>query len=250
MLLGQQASATSIRMAIEAGADDFLLKPLDESDLQVRLRVAERVQSLTQRIREESAAARFHARHDSLTGLLTRESLLHLLFRETDRVQRMNTPLAYLLFDLDSFSLVNLNYGYATGDQVLKGISQRLKRHLRSYDIAGRYGEDEFLVVLPGCSAENLPHATERMRQAVLDRPFDIGKDRVTLSASIGVAQSKGRSPLVVLREIERSLAMAKMEGRNCIRNSGQGQERESGLAPCDANPSLLRISETPAPNS
>lgn len=243
MLMGGQASAEGVQMAAEAGADDFLLKPVAASDLRVRLRVAERVQILTQRVLQESEAARFHASHDSLTGLLSRESALKELFRETDRVQRMKTPLAYVLMDLDSFAVVNTNYGYSVGDQILRELGQRLRRHLRTYDLAGRYGEDEFLIGLPGCTIESHVPMVERMRKAVLDRPFDIGKDRVLVSASIGVAQSMGRSPLVVMREVELTLARAKVDGRNCIRDAAQSKKIDMVLA--DQDPLLLRLAES-----
>jgi diguanylate cyclase (GGDEF)-like protein len=245
MLMGREASAGGVQMAAEAGADDFLLKPVAASDLRVRLRVAERVQVLTQRVRAESEAARFHACHDSLTGLFSRESILKELFRETDRVQRMKTPLAYLLMDLDSFSLINLNYGYSTGDQILRELTHRLNRHLRTYDLAGRYGEDEFLVALPGCPIESHLPMAERMRQAVLDRPFEIGKDRVLVSASIGVAQSMGRSPLVVMREVERALARAKLDGRNCIREAPTNNDPDLALP--ESNPLVMRLPDTPS---
>lgn len=243
MLMGSEASAGGVQMAAEAGADDFVLKPVNPSDLRVRLRVAERVQILTQRVRAESEAARFNADHDSLTGLLSRESTLKELFRETDRVHRMKSPLAYLLMDLDSFSLVNLDYGYSVGDQVLKQLGMRLRRHLRTYDVAGRYGEDEFLIGLPGCAIESHIPMTERMRKAVLERPFDIGKDRIIISASIGIAQSMGRSPLVVMRDVERALAKAKIEGRNCVREAEP--ESESGPSVAESSAQMLRLAES-----
>jgi diguanylate cyclase (GGDEF)-like protein len=243
MLLGSVATPEDVQTATDAGADDFILQPLNSADLRSRLRVAERVLALTQRVRSESEAARFYSNHDALTGLLTRESALKKLFCETDRARRMNTTLAYLLLDLDSFSLINLNYGYSVGDQVLAEIGQRLRRHLRAYDLAGRYGEDEFLIGLPGCSIDSQIPMSERLRKAVLDRPFDIGKDRVRVSASIGVVQSMGRSPLIVIREVESALARAKMEGRNCIRDSVRIAEPNIKLA--DSDPMLQRITDT-----
>ncbi len=242
MLMGSQASTGDVRMASEAGADDFLLKPVEEFDFRVRLRVAERVQALMQQVHQQSEAVRFHATHDAMTGLLNRESMLKALFQETDRAQRMKTPLAYLLLDIDAFSGINLNYGYDLGDRLLQELAGRLKRHLRSYDLAGRYGEDEFLIALPGCAPDNLIPMAERMRKFVLDKPFDIGKERFNITASIGAAHSMGRSPLVVLREAERALAQAKMEGRNCIRESGSAPELNMTLH--EPNPMLLRLPE------
>jgi diguanylate cyclase (GGDEF)-like protein len=242
MLMGAQASTGDVRMASEAGADDFLLKPVEEFDFRVRLRVAERVQMLMLQLQQQSEAVRFHSTHDAMTGLLNRESMLKQLFQETDRAQRMKTPLAYLLVDIDSFSAINLSYGYDLGDRLLQDLAGRLKRHLRSYDLAGRYGEDEFLIALPGCSPDSLAPMAERMRKSVLDKPFDIGKERLEITASIGAAHSMGRSPLVVLRELEAALARAKMEGRNCIREADTAPELNMALL--EPNPMLLRLPE------
>uniref|UniRef100_A0A7V4XVA2 diguanylate cyclase n=1 Tax=Acidobacterium capsulatum TaxID=33075 RepID=A0A7V4XVA2_9BACT len=242
MLLGAQASTGDVRMASEAGADDFLLKPVEEFDFRVRLRVAERVQTLMLELQQQNEAVRFHASHDAMTGLLNREAMLKQLFQETDRAQRMKTPLSYLLVDIDSFSSINLSYGYDLGDCLLQELAGRLKRHLRSYDLAGRYGEDEFLIALPGCAPDSLIPMAERMRKSVLDKPFDIGKERLDITASIGAAHSMGRSPLVVLRELEAALARAKMEGRNCIREAGAAPELNMTLL--EPNPMLLRLPE------
>lgn len=218
MLTSRNASSEIIRTASDAGVDDFLQKPIDELDLRVRLRTADRVQSVYSDLHAQMAAVRFHASHDRLTGLLNREALLTKLFEETDRVQRMKTPLTMLLIDLDSFSQVNADYGYAAGDRILKELAQRFKRYLRSYDLVGRCGEDEFLIALPGCSLEEGTSMAERLHRAVLQKPFHLERDIVPVTASIGLAQSHGRSPLVVLREAERSLAEAKLSGGNCVR--------------------------------
>jgi two-component system, cell cycle response regulator len=218
MLMCDQVSVDAVTSATEAGIDDLLLKPVDTSDLRVRLRVAERVQALASQLDEQTRAVRFHASHDSLTGLWNRESLLNLLFPETDRVQRMRTPLTLLLLDLDRFSSINSEFGYETGDKILQELANRFRRFLRSYDLIGRCGEDEFLIALPGCTADQAAMMALRLKQTVLQKPFSTGRDMVTLTASMGIAQSKGRSPLVVLREVERALCDAKAAGRDAIR--------------------------------
>lgn len=242
ILLTSSADAAKVASAAEAGVDDLLLcprgrdaGPIDELELRVRLNVAARVQALARELRAQAQAVDFHASHDSLTGLWNRESLLSLLFPETDRVQRMETPLAFLLLDLDSFARVNSEYGYEAGDKILKDLANRLRRSMRSYDLLGRFGEDEFLLALPGCDAHRARHLAGRIRTVMLRRPFAAGTDAITLTASIGLAQSRGRSPLVVLREAERALASAKLEGRNCEREyapprrtSGQPAEAAS----------------------
>ena len=218
MLMCDHADMEMVASATEAGLDDLLLKPLDLADLRQRLRVAERVQGLAAQLDRQTKAVRFHASHDSLTGLWNRESLLNLLFPETDRVQRMRTPLTLLLLDLDHFSRVNTEFGYEAGDKILQELANRFRRFLRSYDLIGRCGEDEFLIALPGCTSDHAAMMALRLKQTVLQRPFPAGKDMMMLTASIGIAQSKGRSPLVVLREAERAVRDAKASGRNAIR--------------------------------
>ncbi|QNI33112.1 diguanylate cyclase [Alloacidobacterium dinghuense] len=225
MLMSGAADLEKIEMATKAGVDDFLLKPVNEMDLLVRLRTAERVQHLYHELQEQMQAVRFHASHDSLTGLLNREAMMRLLFQETDRVQRMRTPLTLMLIDLDKFSDVNIEFGYGTGDVILREFSQRLRRYLRSYDILGRCGEDEFLVGLPGCLAEQAATMADRLQTTVLEKPYHIHRDVLSVTASIGIATSRGRSPLIVLREAERALGNAKLAGRNCIRCYGQPAE-------------------------
>ena len=222
ILLSAAANLFTIAAAADAGVDDLLLCPggnaVSETELRIRLSVASRMQQLSRQLHEQSEAASFYSSHDRLTGLWNRESLLSLLFPETDRVQRMSTPLAFLLLDIDSFARVNTDYGYEAGDKILKELATRLRRYMRSYDLLGRFGEDEFLLALPGCNSHQARHLAGRIRTIMLRKPFDAGHDFITLTASIGLAQSRGRSPLIVLREAERALAAAKLEGRNCER--------------------------------
>jgi diguanylate cyclase (GGDEF)-like protein len=231
MLLSSAADPATITAASNAGIDDLLLCPaadddqsidqsipddVREADLRIRLSVASRVQQLGHQLQAQIQAAGFHATRDHLTGLWNRESLLSLLFPETDRVQRMGTPLGFLLLDLDNFAAINAEYGQEAGDTLLMELASRIRRYMRSYDLIGRCGDDEFLVALPGCNTAQSLQLASRIRTVVLRPPFSAGRDMVTLTASIGLAQSRGRSPLVVLREAERALADAKREGRNC----------------------------------
>lgn len=234
MLMSAAADLEKIEMAHKAGVDDFLLKPVHEMDLLVRLRAAERVQHLCHELHEQMEAVRFHASHDSLTGLLNREATMRLLFQETDRAQRMRTPLTLMLIDLDKFSEINVELGYSTGDAVLREFAQRLRRYLRSYDVIGRCGEDEFLVGLPGCVIDQAVAMAERLQSTVLEKPYHIHRDVFRMTASIGLAISRGRSPLVVLRETERALGNAKLNGRNRIYT--YTQMADSSVAPLATN--------------
>lgn len=203
---------------LQSGVCDTISKPVGKLELQLRLKAAERVQALKEELHRSVEAISFQASHDSLTGLWNREALLPLLFQETDRVRRTSAPMAVMLIDLDHFTHRNLEFGYGICDSVLRQLAVRLRRQLRSYDILGRSGEDEFLVALPGCSLSDAMAMAERLRVKVFHSPFHIRGISLTVRASLGVAQSGGRSPLIVLRDAERALTAAKQAGRDRAR--------------------------------
>lgn len=245
LLLRGGADPATVTSAADAGVDDVLLcavdEPVSETELRARLDVGTRVHALTRQLEAQAQAVSFHSLRDGLTGLWSREPLLSLLFPETDRVQRLGSPMTMMLVDVDDFSRVNAEFGYETGDRILKELAGRLRRAMRSYDLLGRTGEDEFLVALPGCSARQARHLARRIRTTLLRRPFLTDEDSVALTVSIGLAQSRGRSPLVVLGEAERALATAKQEGRNC--------EREYAPAPPALTAPLLTGQAAQPPN-
>jgi diguanylate cyclase (GGDEF)-like protein len=212
------ASHSQSRPEADAGVDDVLAKPVDEFELRVSLRAASRLQARFAEMADALEAASFQATRDGLTGLLNREALLNQLFQETDRTLRLGSQLAFLLLDLDQFSRVNREHGYDGGDRVLRQLASRFRRFLRSYDVTGRCGGDQFLVAMPGCTHEDARSMAARLRDCVSERPFDILQAKVAMTASIGIAQSGGRSPLVVLREAELALSRAKLAGGACAR--------------------------------
>lgn len=218
ILLSAAPANERLRAALAAGCDDFLALPPDLQELKLRMRVAGRVRTLALQLHRQTAALHYQTTHDCLTGLWNREALLSLLFQETDRVQRMKTDLCLLLMDLDDFSRVNHDYGHEAGDNVLASLANRFRRQLRSYDLIGRCGGDQFLLALPGCARENAAALAVRIRATLLARPFAVGAAATTLTASFGLAVSRGRSPLVVLQEAEQALAAAKRAGKNCLR--------------------------------
>jgi diguanylate cyclase (GGDEF)-like protein len=226
VLMSREPGKDRVRAALECGCDDFLTLPPDALDLKLRIRVAERVKGLLSQMQRQKAELSFQSTHDGRTGLWNREALLSLIFQETDRVQRMKTDLSLMVMDLDEFSRINHDYGYEAGDGVLTELANRFRRQLRSYDLIGRCGEDEFLLAVPGCRRESSAALAERIRETILARPFAVGSEATTLTASFGIAVSHGRSPLVVLREAERALAEAKLGGKNCVRCAGVPEAR------------------------
>jgi diguanylate cyclase (GGDEF)-like protein len=129
-----------------------------------------------------------------------------------------------LLFDIDDFGHWNSRLGMDACDELLCRIVARTTRLLRSYDLLGRPGMDEFLVALPGCGKLNAAMLAERVRLGVFSIPFHVAGESIRLSACFGVAESQGRSPVVVLREAEQALGWAKEAGPESIQCFGENQ--------------------------
>jgi diguanylate cyclase (GGDEF)-like protein len=172
-------------------------------------------------------AMEFHCTHDPLTGAWRREAMLDLIFKETDRVQRHQTPVSIVLLDVDDFTRLNLEYNSNFGDTLLKLLANRLRRQLRSYDTLGRYADDEFVIMLPGCSATEAATKAEKIRLAIANRPFRVAGNEISITACLSVVVSSGRSPLIVLRDAERALSLAKQQGSNCVGVSGESTSIE-----------------------
>ncbi|HWG19600.1 MAG TPA: GGDEF domain-containing protein [Terracidiphilus sp.] len=205
----------------EGVLDDLL--PLDVHPTQLAFRL-DMVLRARRRARELDSLRTAAARHqitDRLTGAYTRDALLSQLFRETDRVQRMNTSLSLILFDIDDFTHWNTRLGPDACDQLLVSVVERVGKLLRSYDLLGRVGKDEFLAGLPGCSAVNAVLLAERMRMEVFAPPFPAAGASIRLTSCFGVACSQGRSPILVLREAEQALGAARDSAPDSIQSAG-----------------------------
>lgn len=230
LLIAEKVSEQWLDRLAEGILDDLIPRAAEGAYWQLRAASVLRAQRLRAELgvlRENEART---AQVDRLTGVYNREALLSLLFRETDRVQRMHSPLSLLLFDVDDFGHWNARLGTDACDAMLCQLVRRVTDLLRTYDLLGRTGKDEFLIALPGCSAVNAVLLAERMRLEVFSSPYRIGAESVRISACFGIAQSHGRSPVVVLREAEQALARAREAGPESIQTfSGPGF---SGLAP------------------
>ena len=143
--------------------------------------------------------------------------MLSMMCRETDRVQRMKSSLCMILFDIDDFGHWNSRLGSDACDDLLCQVVGRTTRLMRSYDLLGRPGMDEFLVALPGCTPVNAVMLAERLRIDVFCSPFRVAGESIRLSACFGIASSQGRSPVVVLRDAEQALQSAKAAGPESI---------------------------------
>ncbi len=209
------------RMA-EGVIDDVIPRSAEPPYWQLRIGMALHTHRLTRELDELRETAALNAQHDRLTGVYNRETLMAMLFRETDRVQRMNSSLCLVLFDIDDFGHWNSRLGVNACDELLCQAVNRTMRLLRSYDLIGRPGGDEFLLALPGSLAANAVLLAERLRAEVFSTLFHVGGEAIRLSACFGIASSNGRSPVVVLREAEQALNWAKEMGPETIQSFGE----------------------------
>ena len=209
--------ATDLERAVAAGADEVLRLPLLQRELELRLRAARRALDL-----HRSAAG--DTGHDPLTGLWSHAMTVEVLSRELARAERVPQPISVLLIDVDRFAEINDQHGHRVGDEVLTEVAQRMKVALRSYDLVGRFGGDEFLVVLPNCGRANAIEVADRIRRAFAETPILILKGAVSLTLSVGIAttQRERRSNAAdVVRAAEIALDEAKRMGRDRVEVAG-----------------------------
>lgn len=172
--------------ALAVGADDLLRKPLRLDELELRLRLASRAQAARKEVLSLRAEVTQRSRVDQLTGLEDRQAILQRLDGELSRAARTSTPLSALLVDIDQFRNINDVFGHEAGDAVLTNVAARIRRALRRYDSLGRWGAEEFLVLLPGCAAEHTEVLTQRLLQTISAEPVPTGQGRVAVTCSAG----------------------------------------------------------------
>lgn len=170
---------------------------------------------------------RHYAEHDGLTGLWNHRIIVERLSKEVDRARREGTPLSVVLADIDHFKKVNDNFGHPTGDLVLKEVSAILTRSVRSYDWVGRYGGEEFLLILPGSGLESALSRAEDLRRTVQSASIVDGKTVLQVTASFGVASefSSADDADAVMRTVDAALYRAKKKGRNCVIAAEMGMQ-------------------------
>jgi diguanylate cyclase (GGDEF)-like protein len=226
-LIAEQIQDAWIARLREGVIDDIVPRHADASAWRTHLSTMQRGHALYRELEYLRETASLDVRHDRVTGCYDRETTLRFLFRETDRVQRLRTLLSVMVVDIDNFGHWNQEFGRDACDGLLREVAVRLGHTLRSYDLLGRLEKDSFALILPGCGTIDAGMLADRIRFDVFSEPFYIedpaaGAVPVQLTASYGVAASRGRSPIVVVREAEQILAQARLEGPGSIRCAGE----------------------------
>ena len=235
ILLTARKYHEDIIAGLEAGADDYLTKPFDPVELRARLRAGARVVELQDNLIEAREALREQAMHDPLTQLLNRRATLDFLLTELNRATRDLKPLTVMMVDIDHFKSINDRFGHPAGDGVLCEVSHRLRASLRAYDIVGRFGGEEFLVVAPGCDVSPGLMRAERLREVVCSEPVIFKDLSINVTVSVGVAslpEPKPQDLEAMLAAADKALYRAKEGGRNRV-------EAENSPASVAAMPGL-----------
>jgi len=199
--------------ALEAGADDFLHKPVDPTTLRARVRSGERILQATRALERLATT-------DPLTGILNRGGFMARTVPALDHARRLGVPVGLLLLDVDHFKHINDTHGHDTGDRALMAVAAAAQGVLRSHDLLGRVGGEEFCILLPGAGAEDTRAVAERVRRAVaaVSVPLE-GGGTLTMTASLGatLVDSAERDIHAASMRADRALYTAKGAGRNRV---------------------------------
>jgi diguanylate cyclase (GGDEF)-like protein len=220
LLLTSRDQKQDIVEGIESGADDYLIKPFDPQELRARIHAGERIIELEDRLIRAQEALRELAAHDPLTGLLNRRACLDSLSAELNRGRRAGKSVCIVMADIDHFKRINDTLGHPAGDEVLCEVARRMQSSLRRYDTIGRFGGEEFLLVLPECSLEEGVKLAERVCHLVRSEPVKAKNQSIDVSISLGVAVAR-RPALpdleLLLGSADAALYRAKEAGRNRV---------------------------------
>ena len=244
LLLTAKEAKLSVVEGLESGADDYLTKPFHPQELKARIRVGLRLLELEDKLVRAREAMRYKAMHDTLTGTWNRGAILETLDREVSRSQREGLSLGVLIADLDHFKAVNDTYGHLAGDAVLREVTKRMQMDVRPYDAVGRYGGEEFLILLPGCSGPETLEKAERLRKAVIERPVETEAGSLNVTVSIGaVATADWREDTSnqILQMADAALYRAKGEGRNRTLMAGASDHEEMHGPSLELSPQVLQ---------
>ena len=212
---------------LEAGASDFIRKPLSSFELRARVALTFRKQETTERVEELIAELRLRSERDSLTDAFNRFGFQRHAAIEIAKAKRSGSSLSLIMMDVDHFKAINDKYGHLVGDEILLGFTQLLTDLLRKYDLLGRYGGDEFVLLLPHSRERQALYVAEKILEAIRNTALETKKGAISLSLSLGVASYNPQKETnldcdfetldQLLARADHALYEAKERGRNQI---------------------------------
>jgi diguanylate cyclase (GGDEF)-like protein len=218
ILVTSRITPDEVAEGLRRGAYDYLRKPFEPAELLARVRAAERTRDLYDELRARNAELQTLVRTDPLTGTSNRRHLEEHLNMVGSSARRIRTTFCLLMIDIDRFKRINDQYGRTSGDEVLRAVAKRTTSALRGEDTVGRWGGEEFLVVLPHTPLDGGWHLAERIRQVVSDSPvmLEDGRD-VVVTVSVGCSEGYGDDIEEHIRRVDAALSEAKEAGRNRV---------------------------------
>ncbi|HOK09715.1 MAG TPA: diguanylate cyclase [Candidatus Hydrogenedens sp.] len=218
IILTTKTDKEDVIAGLEAGADDYICKPFDNDELWARIRVGLRTATLQKKLIETQKALEYEAVHDPLTSVLNRRGVFERLQEELERAERNNLQTCIAMCDLDYFKKINDTYGHQTGDDVLKGFVKLIRSQLRPYDLLGRIGGEEFLIVIPNINKQDAINTLKRLNTTIQENEIDTitGKHKITVS--IGGILIQGKDTIdSIIKYTDEMLYLAKEKGRNQV---------------------------------
>ncbi|MDT8445657.1 MAG: PleD family two-component system response regulator [bacterium] len=215
IFLTAKTEVRDIIRGFEVGAVDYVTKPFNAVVLLSRVRTHLKLRRAQMELAEKNAALEEMVMIDGLTGLYNHKFIFEVLSKQIADSERYGRPMSVIMFDLDHFKRVNDNYGHQVGDEVLVKVAACIKSSVRQADLAGRYGGEEFLVVLPNTSLEDAARVAEKIRSAIASIPWD--HEGLVITISGGLAQFRGETELELIDRADKLLYEAKNNGRNRI---------------------------------
>ena len=218
ILLSSKDAKKNIVTGMEAGADDYIVKPFDHHELRVRIRAGQRIIQLQSELLAAKQDLLHQSRTDPLTGVFNRRAILSQIEKELSRAKREDKKLSLSLLDIDHFKKVNDTYGHISGDKVLRECVKRIGSAMRMYDSLGRVGGEEFLVVIPGAQGKDACAIGERIRSVIGDKDILVNGSSIRVTISQGLVTWDGNMSLdELVAKADQALYRAKENGRNRV---------------------------------
>ena len=212
LLVAGRDELPALASYIKYTVDEILLTPIDDLILQPRVETLLRTRKLVQEVQ-------LLADFDELTGVLARRRFLRIAQRELFRDRRFDRPMSAVMLDIDHFKKVNDRHGHAVGDQVLRAVAQRCQKIIREIDIFGRYGGEEFSLVLPELDIKQAQDVAERLCLEIAQQPFEIDDGKLDITISLGITQLTPSDVDIesLLMRADEAMYSAKRAGRNQV---------------------------------